>query len=266
MVLVERLEGSRTEEEEPWTGVSITRRNPGGRRVRRRAPPPRGHATHVLGVPAALAPGDRAGRRRSGDRQPRVPGHGEPAHGLLGGADPAGQQLFVHYAIGGDEAITAAFHRLAAEANRWTTLGVYHVEPQSSGYPASFPARPAPMHWSLGEARGFTKESIFWFNFFPEQPYLFEKTFVSWVWFQALKSREGVETNQLVAWEGKDQSRSRGVDELRADQPQQVHEPGRVLLLGARRRRGVVQPRRRVSLVRHAAPQDLMTRSPPRIV
>jgi len=127
---------------------------------------------------------------------------------------PAGQRLFVHYAIGGDEAITAAFHRLAAEAERWTTIGVYHVEPQSSGYPASFPAHPAPMHWSLGEERGFTKESIFWFNFFPAQPYLFEKTFVSWVWFQALKSRAGVETNQLVAWQGKDRSRSRGVDEF----------------------------------------------------
>jgi len=127
---------------------------------------------------------------------------------------PAGQRLFVHYAIGGDEAITAAFHRLAAAAERWTTIGVYHVEPQSSGYPASFPARPAPMHWSLGEERGFTKESIFWFNFFPAQPYLFEKTFATWAWFQALKSREGVEANQLVAWEGKDRSRSRGVDEF----------------------------------------------------
>jgi hypothetical protein len=125
---------------------------------------------------------------------------------------PAGQRLFVHYAIGGDEAVTAAFHRLAAAADRWTSLGVYHVEPQSSGYPASFPARPAPMHWSLGEERALTKGSIFWFNFFPAQPYLFEKTFATWVSFQALKSAAGVECNQLVAWEGEDRSRARGVD------------------------------------------------------
>lgn len=127
---------------------------------------------------------------------------------------PAGKRSFVHYAIGGDAAITAAFHRLAAAADRWTTIGVYHVEPQSSAYPASFPALLAPMHWSLGETRGFTKESIFWFNFFPAQPYLFEKTFSTWVSFQALESRAGGEINQLVVWEGKDRSRSRGVDEF----------------------------------------------------
>jgi hypothetical protein len=128
------------------------------------------------------------------------------------GRIPAGQRVFVHYAIDAEEAVTAAFHRLAAD-DRWTSLGVYHVEPQSSGYPASFPARPVPMHWHLGEERALTKDSIFWFNFFPAQPYLFEKTFCAWVSFQALRSPT-VETNQLVAWEGRDRSRSRGVDEF----------------------------------------------------
>ena len=126
----------------------------------------------------------------------------------------AGKRCFVHYAIGGDAVITAAFHRLAAAADRWTTMGVYHVEPQSSAYPASFPALPAPMHWSPGETRGFTRESIFWFNFFPAQPYLFEKTFCAWASFQMVKSRAGGENNQLVVWEGKDRSMTRGVDEF----------------------------------------------------
>src|SRR6185437_16746668 len=127
---------------------------------------------------------------------------------------PAGQRCFVHYAIGGDEAITAAFQRLAAAADRWTTLGVYHVEPQSSAYPASFPTLPAPMHWSLGEERGMTKESIFWFNFFPAQSYLFEKTFCAWVMFQGVKSRAGGECNQLVVEDGKERLRARGVDAM----------------------------------------------------
>ena len=89
---------------------------------------------------------------------------------------PAGQRCFVHYAIGDGETVARAFDRLGAAPGRFKLLGVYHVEPQSSAYPASFPVGPAPSHWQLGEARPFSKDSIFWFNFFPAQPYLFEKT------------------------------------------------------------------------------------------
>jgi hypothetical protein len=125
---------------------------------------------------------------------------------------PAGQRLVVHYAIGGDEAIGAAFRRLAAEGERLAHLGVYRVEPQSSAYPASFPARPAPSHWELGVERGLSSESLYWFNFFPAQPYLFEKTFASWASFVALKGAPGVECNQLVHLDAQDRLRSRGVD------------------------------------------------------
>jgi hypothetical protein len=127
---------------------------------------------------------------------------------------PAGKRCFVHYAIGDEETIAKAFDRLAAAADRWTVLGTYHVEPQSSAYPASFPTKPAPSHWIPGEARAFTTDSIFWFNFFPAQPHLFEKTFAIWLLFNTFKLAAGGECNQLVAWEGKERFVAHGVDEF----------------------------------------------------
>jgi hypothetical protein len=129
---------------------------------------------------------------------------------------PAGQECFVHYAIGKDEVINSVWSRLKDTAGQtpWVTLGVYHVEPQSSGYPGSFPFGPAMNHLELGTTRGMTKDSIFWFNFFPAQPYLFEKTYKVWMLFYLCQLKESVECNQLVAWEGKDRLISNGVDEF----------------------------------------------------
>jgi hypothetical protein len=39
---------------------------------------------------------------------------------------------------------------------------------------------PAPYHRSPDETLPFTPDSVFWFNFFPAQPALFEKTFAVW--------------------------------------------------------------------------------------
>lgn len=125
---------------------------------------------------------------------------------------PAGKQCFVHYAIGGKDEITAAFDRL--KQSGLVALGVYHVEAQSSAYPFGFPDKPTPSHWQLGETYAKTKDSIFWFNFFPAQPYLFEKTFAIWAVFQVSQLRERGELNQLVAWESKGQVVSNGVDDF----------------------------------------------------
>jgi hypothetical protein len=111
----------------------------------------------------------------------------------------AGRQCFVHYAIGRDDVITAAFDRLKKDAGSFVLLGVYHVEPQSSAYPFSFPSGATPDHWHLGEYFKETPDSVFWFNFFPAQPYLFEKTFAVWAVFQTSHLKERAENNQLVA-------------------------------------------------------------------
>lgn len=127
---------------------------------------------------------------------------------------PAGKQCFVHYAIGTDEIIAAAFNRLKGDSNGFTLLGIYHVEPQSSAYPFSFPFGDTPDHWHLGEHFSLTEDSVFWFNFFPAQPYLFEKTFAVWALFQLLQLKARGENNQLVAWEGENRLTVQDVSEF----------------------------------------------------
>ncbi len=126
---------------------------------------------------------------------------------------PAGKQCFVHYAIGGEQEIDAAYERLKQQSGL-VLVGVYHVEPQSSAYPASFPVKPAPDHLHPGKSNGYTQDSIFWFNFFPAQPYVFEKTFAIWALFVTYAWSDGGGCNQLVAQdeEGPARVTAHGVD------------------------------------------------------
>ena len=70
---------------------------------------------------------------------------------------PDGKQCFVHYAIGPQDIITAAFNRIKGDGSAFTLLGVYHVEPQCSAYPFSFPFGDTPDHWRLGEHFSLTE-------------------------------------------------------------------------------------------------------------
>jgi hypothetical protein len=124
---------------------------------------------------------------------------------------PDGKQCFVHYAIGSRDIISTAFNRLPTDGDAFSLLGVYHIEPQSSAHPFSFPRSDTPDHWNLGEHFPLTDDSVFWFNFFPEQPYLFEKTFAVWALFQMLQLKGRGENNQLVVADGKDSLIARGV-------------------------------------------------------
>ena len=127
---------------------------------------------------------------------------------------PAGKHAFVHYAIAADDVITAAFDKLKANSDGFALLGVFRVEPQSSAYPFSFPFGDTPDHWRPGEHFSLTAQSIFWFNFFPDQPYLFEKTFAAWATFQTQRLTARGENNQLVVWEGKRRQVVNGIVEI----------------------------------------------------
>ena len=127
---------------------------------------------------------------------------------------PDGKQCFVHYAIGPQDIITAAFNRIKGDGGAFTLLGVYHVEPQCSAYPFSFPFGDTPDHWRLGEHFSLTEDLVFWFNFFPEQPYLFEKTFAVWALFQMLQLAGRGENNQLVAFDGRESLIAQGVSDF----------------------------------------------------
>ncbi len=124
---------------------------------------------------------------------------------------PAGKDCFVHYAVGSERAIAGVYDRLKGISGEFVMLGTFHVEAQSSAYPFAFPSGPVADHWFHGEERTLTKDSIYWFNFFPGQPYLFEKTFVVWALFQTLHLQGRGECNQLVTWDGMERLVSNGV-------------------------------------------------------
>jgi hypothetical protein len=126
---------------------------------------------------------------------------------------PAGQSCFVHYVRGTTAQIDKASASFRAVSDDWLVLGTYHVEPQSSAYPFGFPTGSVPDHWFHGQTRDYTPDSLFWFNFFPEQKYLFEKTFVVWALFNLFKAKEGGVCNQLVAAEA-GQVVAKGVDKF----------------------------------------------------
>ena len=125
---------------------------------------------------------------------------------------PGGQSCFVHYVRGSAEDMEKARIAFEAASTDWLVLGVYHLEPQSSSYPFGFPFDPVPDHSIYGRIRDYTPDSLFWFNFFPEQKFLFEKTFVVWALFNLFRSREGGACNQLVAADDPSRLVARGVE------------------------------------------------------
>jgi hypothetical protein len=170
---------------------------------------------------------------------------------------PDGKQCFVHYAIGPQDIITAAFNRIKGDGGGFTLLGVYHVEPQCSAYPFSFPFGDTPDHWRLGEHFSLTEDSVFWFNFFPEQPYVFEKTFAVWALFQMLQLTGRGENNQLVAFDGRESLIAQGRFRFRPGQSQPVHQLARIFQRRARSRQTHLHGRSGLHLVRHAAEESV---------
>ena len=127
---------------------------------------------------------------------------------------PAERTCYVHYARGTAHEISVLYDQLAAQAFTFAMIGVYHIEPQVSGYPYAFPDGVAPSHWFLGEQHAETERSAFWFNFFPDQPHLFELTFQAWAVFQTQALREGVELNQLSYVDDQERLVANGIDKF----------------------------------------------------
>lgn len=125
---------------------------------------------------------------------------------------PQGQQCFVHYARGSDDAINQLYRKCQDNQEDFVLLGIYHIEPQVSCYPYGFPLGEVPATWHLGERHPFTNEAIFWFNFFPEQANLFEITFQVWLHFNLIKV--GVDCNQLTHLDNNNKLTVHGVDKF----------------------------------------------------
>jgi hypothetical protein len=89
---------------------------------------------------------------------------------------PQGSKGFVHHIrFDNDAAARAAIAEIKAKFPHFVLLGLYRINPTISFFPAAFPVDPAPNMWRLGEQNTLTKESQFFFNFFPDQPHLVEQ-------------------------------------------------------------------------------------------
>jgi hypothetical protein len=88
---------------------------------------------------------------------------------------PPGSKCFIHHARFDDEAQgRAGYARAKREFPDFSLLGLYRIDPSISLFPAAFPVDPAPNMWRPGETNMLTKDSMFFLNFFPAQPFLRE--------------------------------------------------------------------------------------------
>jgi len=89
---------------------------------------------------------------------------------------PRGLTCFVHHVrFDDDAAARAGIAEVKAKFPHFALLGLYQINPWISIFAHAFPADPAPNMWRPGEPNKLTKESVFFFNFFPDQPYLIER-------------------------------------------------------------------------------------------
>ncbi len=89
---------------------------------------------------------------------------------------PPGLQCFVHHVRFQDEERGKAGYRKAlAGFPQFAMLGLYAIDPVISFFPDAFPVDPAPNFWQLGKTNTFSKDNLFFLNFFPPQPFLREQ-------------------------------------------------------------------------------------------
>ncbi len=89
---------------------------------------------------------------------------------------PQGSQCFVHHIrFDDDAAARAGIAEIRTKFPHFALLGLYQINPAVSFFPEAFPVSPAPSLWRPGGHNALTKDSQFFFNFFPEQPYLLER-------------------------------------------------------------------------------------------
>jgi hypothetical protein len=88
---------------------------------------------------------------------------------------PAGSKCFVHHARFDDEReAKAAYAQARSKFPNFGLLGLYRIDPSISMFPEAFPVGAAPNMWRPGEKNVLTKDSMFFLNFFPPQPFLRE--------------------------------------------------------------------------------------------
>src|ERR1700730_13852715 len=89
---------------------------------------------------------------------------------------PPGLKCFVHHVRFDDEARgKAGYAAVVAAFPKFAMIGLYAIDPIISMFPQAFPVDPAPNFWRPGRTNELTKDSLFFHNFFPQQPFLREQ-------------------------------------------------------------------------------------------
>jgi hypothetical protein len=89
---------------------------------------------------------------------------------------PPGLKGFVHHVRFDDEARGKTGYAAAVAAfPKFAMIGLYAIDPIISMFPQAFPVDPAPNFWRPGKTNELTKDSLFFHNFFPQQPFLREQ-------------------------------------------------------------------------------------------
>ena len=89
---------------------------------------------------------------------------------------PPGLKCFVHHVRFDDEARGKAGYAAAVAAfPKFAMIGLYAIDPIISMFPQAFPVDPAPNFWRPGKTNELGKDSLFFLNFFPPQPFLREQ-------------------------------------------------------------------------------------------
>jgi hypothetical protein len=88
---------------------------------------------------------------------------------------PPGSKCFVHHARFDDEAQgRAGYAQAKRELPHFSLLGLYRIDPSISLFPEAFPVGAAPNMWRPRQQNVLTEGSMFFLNFFPQQPFLRE--------------------------------------------------------------------------------------------
>jgi hypothetical protein len=128
---------------------------------------------------------------------------------------PAGSKCFVHHARFDDEArAKAGYAQARSKFPHFPLLGLYCIDPLMSMFPQAFPVDAAPNMWRPGEQNVLTKDSMFFLNFFPAQPFLRELVYQGTIAIYSESSPGLYDANNYVDLVSDDFVAVNGVDKM----------------------------------------------------
>jgi hypothetical protein len=112
---------------------------------------------------------------------------------------PPGSKCFVHHVRFDDEReAKAGYAQARSKFPHFGLLGLYRIDPLISMFPQAFPVDAAPNMWQPGKTNVLTKDSLFFLNFFPQQPFLREFVYQGTIAIYSESARGLYDANNYV--------------------------------------------------------------------